>query len=56
MSVPTTNEMREDYIWRNRPRPSTETGDEFDRWLAKERLEAFDDGIAFQQGETAAES
>ena len=51
-NVPTTDQMREDYMLRNHPRPRTETGDEFDRWLDSVRAEAFDDGIAFWQGET----
>lgn len=44
MSALTTDEMREDYIWRNRPRPSEETAAEFDAWLNGVRAEAWSEG------------
>lgn len=44
MSALTTDEMREDYIWRNRPRTSKETAAEFDAWLNGVRAEAWDRG------------
>lgn len=44
MSIPTTDEMREDYIWSNRPRPSDETAAEFDAWLSHIKRAARSDG------------
>lgn len=40
----TTDEMREDYIWRNRPRPAEETAAEFDAWLGRIKRAARSDG------------
>lgn len=40
----TTDAMREEYIWRNRPRPSEESAAEFDTWLDQVRAEAWDEG------------
>ena len=44
MSELSTADFREDYIWRNRPRPTTEAAAEFDEWINRVKAQAFDEG------------
>ena len=44
MNALTTDEMREEYIWRNRPRPAEEAAAEFDAWMDGLRSEGWERG------------